>query len=143
VKDQEAVTFDGLTYRVHDFGPGGDSDANSIWITENGPRVAFVGDLIFNGYHPYIANDHILDWLKNLERARGLLSNITIIYPGHGQAGSIDLIETQKRYLLTYIDAVRELSGGKTTLTEEAKKELTQRMEQFLPDADLRHLRAD
>jgi glyoxylase-like metal-dependent hydrolase (beta-lactamase superfamily II) len=140
VRDKEAVAFDGLTYRVHDFGPGGDSDVNSIWILENEPKVAFIGDLVFNGHHPYIADGHVLDWLKNLERAQGLLSNISTIYPGHGQAGSIDLIESQKRYLLTYIDAVRELSGGNKTLTEETKKELTQRMEQFLPDAGLSFL---
>jgi len=140
VKDQEAVTFDGLTYRVHDFGTGGDSDANSIWILENEPKVAFVGDLIFNGHHPYIADDHILDWLKNLDRARDLLANITTVYPGHGQPGSIDLLDSQKRYLLTYIDTVRELSGGNSTLTEEAKRELTQRMEEFLPGAGLSFL---
>jgi len=147
VKDKEAVTFDGLTYRVHDFGPGGDSDANSIWKNgpkwihmENEPKVAFVGDLVFNGHHPYIADDHILDWLKNLDRARDLLANITTIYPGHGQPGSIDLLDSQKRYLLTYIDAVRELSGGNSTLTEEAKRELTQRMEEFLPGAGLSFL---
>ena len=72
VKDGEAVTFDGLTYRIHDLGPGGDSDANSIWILEDEPNVAFVGDLVFNGHHPYIADDHIFDWLRNLERARDL-----------------------------------------------------------------------
>jgi glyoxylase-like metal-dependent hydrolase (beta-lactamase superfamily II) len=140
VKDQEAVTFDGLTYRVHDFGPGGDSDANLIWILENEPKVAFVGDLIFNRHHPYIADNHILDWLKNLDRARDLLANITTIYPGHGQPGSIDLLDSQKRYLLNYIDAVRELSGGNSTLTEEAKKELTQRMKEFLPGGSLSFL---
>jgi hypothetical protein len=53
---------------------------------------------------------------------------------------SIDLIESQKRYLLTYIDAVRELSGGNSTLTEEAKRELTQRMEEFLTGAGLSFL---
>ncbi len=66
---KRSVTFDGLTYRVHDFGPGGDSDANSIWILENEPKIAFVGDLIFNGHHSYIADNHILDWLTNLERS--------------------------------------------------------------------------
>jgi glyoxylase-like metal-dependent hydrolase (beta-lactamase superfamily II) len=140
MKDKEAVTFDGLTYRVYDFGPGGDSDANSIWVVENGPNVAFVGDLIFNGHHPYIADNHIFDWLNNLERARNLLANITTIYPGHGQPGSIELIDSQKRYLLTYIDEVRRLSGGNSTLTEEAKIELTQRMEEFLPGAGLSFL---
>jgi glyoxylase-like metal-dependent hydrolase (beta-lactamase superfamily II) len=140
IKDEEAVTFDGLTYRVHDLGPGGDSDANSIWILENEPNVAFVGDLVFNGHHPYIADDHIFDWLKNLERARDLLANVTTIYPGHGESGSIELIDSQERYLLTYIDAVRELSGGNSTLTEEANAELTQRMEDFLPGGGLSFL---
>jgi hypothetical protein len=69
-----------------------------------------------------------------------LLANVTMIYPGHGQSGSIDLIDSQKRYLLTYIDQVRELSGGNSTLTEEAKKELTQRMEEYLPGAGLSFL---
>jgi glyoxylase-like metal-dependent hydrolase (beta-lactamase superfamily II) len=140
VKDNEAVTFDGLTYRVHDLGPGGDSDANSMWILENKPNVAFVGDLIFNGHHSYIADDHIIDWLKNLDRARDLLSNITTIYPGHGQPGSTDLIDSQESYLLNYVDEVRRLSGGNSTLTENAKEELTQRMVEFLPDAGLSFL---
>jgi glyoxylase-like metal-dependent hydrolase (beta-lactamase superfamily II) len=140
IKDEEAVTFDGLTYRVHDLGPGGDSDANSIWILENEPNVAFVGDLVFNGHHPYVADDHILDWLKNLERARDLLANVTTIYPGHGESGSIELIDSQEGYLLTYIDAVSELSGGNSTLTEEAKAELTERMEEFLPGGGLSFL---
>ncbi|MGB8778644.1 MAG: MBL fold metallo-hydrolase [Nitrososphaeraceae archaeon] len=140
VKDKEAVTFDGLTYRVHDFGPGGDSDANSIWILENEPKIAFVGDLIFNGHHSYIADNHILDWLTNLERARDLLDNITTIYPGHGKPGPIDLLDSQKRYLLSYIDAVKDLSGGNSSLTEEAKLELTERMEELLPGAGLSFL---
>lgn len=140
VKDKEAVTFDGLTYRVHDFGPGGDSDANSIWILENEPRVAFVGDLIFNGHHPYIADNHIIEWLKNLERARGLFANVTTIYPGHGKPGSIDLLDSQKTYLMRYIDAVKELSRGNSSLTKDEKVELTQRMEEFLPNAGLSFL---
>ena len=140
VKDKESVIFDGLTYRVHDLGPGGDSDANSVWILENEPKVAFVGDLVFNGHHPYIADDHIFDWLKNLERARDLLANITTIYPGHGKSGSIELIDFQESYLFIYIDAVRELSRGNSTLTDEAKGELTQRMEKILPGGGLSFL---
>jgi glyoxylase-like metal-dependent hydrolase (beta-lactamase superfamily II) len=140
VKDLDSVTFDGLSYKVYDFGPGGDSNATSIWILEKDPKIAFVGDLVFNGVHPYIADDHIYDWLKNLDKARHLLANISMIYPGHGKPGSIDLLESQKKYLLAYSDAVKELSDGKSTLTEGAKKELTQRMEKFLPGAGLSFL---
>ena len=51
VKDRKPVTFDGVTFRVHDMGPGGDCNANSIWVMETQPRAAFVGDLVFNGTH--------------------------------------------------------------------------------------------
>jgi glyoxylase-like metal-dependent hydrolase (beta-lactamase superfamily II) len=140
VKDLDTVTFDGLTYKVYDFGPGGDSNATSIWTLEKDPKIAFVGDLVFNGMHPYIADDHIFEWLKNLDKAQHLFANISIIYPGHGKPGSVDLLESQKKYLLAYSDAVEELSDGKSTLTESAKKELTQRMEKFLPGAGLSFL---
>jgi hypothetical protein len=92
------------------------------------------------GVHSYIADDHIFDWLKNLDKAQHLFRNISIIYPGHGKPGSIDLLESQKKYLIAYSNAVKELSDGKSTLTEGAKKELTQRMEKFLPDAGLSFL---
>ena len=110
---------------------------------EREPRVAFVGDLVFNDFHPYIADNHISEWLENIEKARGILSNVTIIYPGHGKSGSIDLLDAQKKYLLAYSEAVRDLSDGQPTLTEDAKKELTARMEQFLPGASLSFLIVD
>jgi hypothetical protein len=59
----------------------------------------------------------------------------------HGKAGSMELIESQKKYLSAYSDAVRELfSSGKPKLTDEAKKQLTGKMEQFLPNAGLTFL---
>ncbi|MBV9179135.1 MAG: MBL fold metallo-hydrolase [Nitrososphaeraceae archaeon] len=140
LKDKEEVTFDEITYRVHDFGAGGDSDANSIWILEKEPRIAFVGDLMFNGTHSYIADNHLQDWLKNLDKAHGLLSDISTIYPGHGKPGSMELIESQKKYLIAYSDAVKELSSGKPKLTDDTKKQLTRKMEEFLPNAGLSFL---
>ena len=136
LKDEEEVTFDGIRYRVHDIGAGGDSDSNSIWIIENEPKVAFVGDLIYNGIHSYIADNHIQDWLRNLDKVKGLLSDISTIFPGHGKPGNIELLESQRKYLSTYRNAIKDLSNnGK--LTDEAKKRLTAIMEEFLPNAGL------
>ena len=136
IVDNEEVSFDGIRYKVHDIRAGGDSDSNSIWIIENEPKVAFVGDLIYNDIHSYIADNHIQDWLKNLDKVRGLLSDISTIYPGHGKPGNIELLESQKKYLSAYYEAVKELSNnGK--LTDEAKKRLTAKMEEFLPNAGL------
>ena len=141
VEDRETVEFDGVTYRAHDLGPGGDSDANSIWIIENGgPRVAFTGDIAFNGTHSYIADGYVLGWLANLQNVRALLTDVEKIYPGHGDEASLDLFETQKAYLLTYCAAVKELSDGAPTLTEAAGEELERRMEKYLPDAPLKFM---
>ena len=140
VEDRETVVFDGVTYRVYDLGPGGDCDANAIWVVETEPKVAFVGDLVFNGIHSYVADDHILGWLANLERARVLLQDIETIYLGHGKPGSLDLLNTQREYLLAYCAAVKEFVQGAPALTEAGKQALIARMEQYLPAAPLTFL---
>jgi glyoxylase-like metal-dependent hydrolase (beta-lactamase superfamily II) len=132
VNDEETLTFDGISYRLIDLGPGGDSDANSIWILDAQPKAAFVGDLVFNGTHSYIADNHLSDWLVNIERARKLLADADRIYPGHGDAGSLKLFDAQKTYLQKYSAAVRKIANGRTTLTESEKQQLTTIMEQFL-----------
>jgi glyoxylase-like metal-dependent hydrolase (beta-lactamase superfamily II) len=137
VQDREAVTFDGLTYRAHDLGPGGDCDANGIWVLESETRAAFVGDLVFNGTHVYVADDHVLAWLANLERARTLLAGVPTLYPGHGGAGGHELFDAQRDYLLAYCRAVQELAGGQPALSAEAKEQLVARMEGFRPGASL------
>jgi glyoxylase-like metal-dependent hydrolase (beta-lactamase superfamily II) len=137
VRDQDTVTFDGLTYRVHDLGPGGDCDANGIWVLEGEPRAAFVGDLVFNGTHVYMADDHVLAWLANLERSRDLLAGVPTLYPGHGAPGGHELLDAQHDYLLAYCRAVKELAGGQPALSAEAKEQLVARMERFRPGAAL------
>lgn len=132
VNNGETLTFDGISYRLIDLGPGGDSDANSIWILDAQPKAAFVGDLVFNGIHSYIADNHLSDWLVNIERARKLLADADRIYPGHGDAGSLELFDAQKTYLQEYSDAIRKIANGRTTLTEGEKQQLTTIMEQFL-----------
>jgi hypothetical protein len=77
---------------------------------------------IYNDIHSYFADNHIQDWLKNLDKVRGLLSDASTIYPGHGKPGNIELLESQKKYLSAYREAVKELSNnGK--LTDEAKND--------------------
>jgi glyoxylase-like metal-dependent hydrolase (beta-lactamase superfamily II) len=137
VHDREAVTLDGLTYRVHDLGAGGDCDANGIWILESEPYAAFVGDLVFNGTHVYTADDHVLAWLANLERARTLLASVPTLYPGHGGPGGHELLDAQRDYLLAYCRAVKELAGGQPALSVEAKEQLVARMENLRPGAAL------
>lgn len=137
VEDGEALTFDGVTFRVYEVGPGGDCDANSVWVLEDERAAAFVGDLVFNGTHSYIADGKVLRWLANIERFRALLEGVTTLYPGHGRAGGIELLDAQKDYLLAYCAAVLEVAGDGAATDEQAKEELAGRMRRVLPGAPL------
>jgi glyoxylase-like metal-dependent hydrolase (beta-lactamase superfamily II) len=140
VHDRDRVTFDGVTYRVYELGPGGDCDANSLWVLETGPKAAFIGDLVFNGTHAYTADNHLLAWLANLELVRPLLADVPTLYPGHGQPGGLDLLDAQRDYLLVYCAAVKELAAGRPALSEGAKGQLVARMRRVRPGAGLTFL---
>jgi glyoxylase-like metal-dependent hydrolase (beta-lactamase superfamily II) len=137
VENGEAVAFDGVSFRVYEVGPGGDCDANSVWVLEDEPAAAFVGDLVFNGTHSYIADGRVLRWLANIERFRALLEGVATLYPGHGRAGGVELLDAQKDYLLAYCAAVLEVAGDSATTDERAKEELAERMRRVLPGAPL------
>jgi glyoxylase-like metal-dependent hydrolase (beta-lactamase superfamily II) len=136
VTDGATVTFDGVTYRVHDFGPGGDCDANALWLID-GEVAAFVGDLVFSATHCYLADGQILRWLTNLERLRDLLDDGATLYPGHGPAGSRELIDQQRDYLLAYATAVTRLLDSTTTFDPAAPEALVASMERYRPEAPL------
>lgn len=133
VKDGATVVVDDVVFRVIETGAGGDCDANSIWIVEDNPAVAFVGDLIFNGTHSYLADGHTSEWQANLLRIRALLSENAAIYPGHGDPGDVSLFDVQKKYLDAYRQAVAEISWGQTRFTEAQKVDLVARMKKVLP----------
>lgn len=139
LQDNDSVEFDGISYRVHDLGAGGDCDANSIWVIEDDPKAAFIGDLVFDGTHSYIADGHSGEWLVNLDRAEKLLRGATL-YPGHGTPGTLTLLQKQRDYLLTYRATVQRLAKGKPSLTDAEKAELTQAMERYTQGAGLSFL---
>ena len=137
VEDGASIDVDGVLFHVVDIGAGGDCDANSVWIMGGNPVTAFVGDLIFNGTHSYLADGHISEWLNNLSRIRSLLPQDAFVYPGHGAPGDVTSFESQKNYLQEYRLAIETIARGKSTLGESQKKELVQRMKSFLPTQNL------
>jgi glyoxylase-like metal-dependent hydrolase (beta-lactamase superfamily II) len=137
VTDGQRVAFGEIAFRVYDMGAGGDCDANSVWILENDPHAAFVGDLIFNGTHSYLADGHIEDWQKNLRKLRELVTGVPVIYPGHGAPGSLEVILKQKTYLETFCRAVSMIGKGSPRLDDRQKERLVGVMQEYLPDAGL------
>ncbi|MFC7645600.1 hypothetical protein ACFQX6_37035 [Streptosporangium lutulentum] len=86
--------------------------------------------------HSYTADGHTGRWLDALDRLTGELNGVRL-YPGHGAPRGRALLDEQRRYLLMYREAVRRIAGGAATLTDPQKRELTDVMTRFLPDAPL------
>lgn len=140
-RDGETVVLGGVRFTVHALGAG-ESHHDSYWVMAARRPVAFIGDLVLNGVHAYLSDGHSSAWLANLERVdRGLRkAGVATVYPGHGDSGSLALLDWQRAYLTTYRRAVRDLAGGHTTLTDAQKQKLAARMQTFLPNDRLSFL---
>jgi glyoxylase-like metal-dependent hydrolase (beta-lactamase superfamily II) len=122
VRDGETVVFDGLSFSVHELGPG-ESHADTYWVLDSDARDVFLGDEVFQGMHSYLADGHSTAWLANLDRLERALGGIRTIYPGHGEPGGLGLIVDQRAYLEAYRAEVRaHLAPGAKVLAPEEKK---------------------
>ncbi len=138
VRDGERLTFGDSVLRVVDLGPG-ESPHDSIWVLETGgPPQAFVGDLVYNRMHGYLADGFHDAWLANIGRARRELPADTTFYPGHGNAGvASELLQWQEGYIRTLLDAVGSVSQDRALTDEAATAAVTGRMKGYLASDDL------
>jgi glyoxylase-like metal-dependent hydrolase (beta-lactamase superfamily II) len=136
--DRAEVRFGELTFTVRELGPA-ESHADSYFVlsTDGGAPVAFIGDLAFNGMHPYTADGHSSRWLAALDVLASELADVSTLYPGHGDPAGPGVFSGQRRYLLYYRELVQRLSGGQATLPPCARAELDAAMQAFLPGAPL------
>ena len=101
----------------------------------------FLGDLVFNGTHAYVADGRLLAWLANLLRVARRCEGMDVVFPGHGApAKPGELVARQRDYLLALAAEVKELAEGKPQLTDAAKAELEKRMTAAYPHAGLTFL---
>lgn len=140
VADGQVIQINGVEFSVHKLGPG-ESHADSYWVLkDNDKQYAFIGDAVLHGVHAYMTDGHFVDWLDNLSALETNLEDAQMIYPGHGEPGSQEILKWQKNYLKSYISNVETLLGTKDGLTEEDKAELVTRMKETLPNDKLEFL---
>lgn len=132
VKDGETVTFDGVEFTVHDLGPG-ESHFDSYWTLDTGKPAAFIGDVAFHDTHSYMSDGHSKAWLSHLDTLTDALTDIEILYPGHGAPGGTELFAQEREYIQVYREAVDDLAAGQATLSDAAKTELLTAMKAHLP----------
>jgi glyoxylase-like metal-dependent hydrolase (beta-lactamase superfamily II) len=139
VKDNETLTFENVTFTVHDLGKG-ESHSDSYWIMQRRPiKQAFIGDLVLHKVHAYLSDGHAEEWLSHLKTLKGELKDVSVFYPGHGLPGGPELFDWQQQYISTYINNLKPLWADKN-ITQEEKTILTEKMKTFLPNDKLSFL---
>jgi glyoxylase-like metal-dependent hydrolase (beta-lactamase superfamily II) len=102
--DGETVTLGGLSLRVRSLGPG-ESFADTIWELDDG--TVFAGDVAYNGMHAFLADGQWERWLDATERLERELPAGVTLHVGHGPPGGRELLGRQRRYIETFVTAVR------------------------------------
>jgi glyoxylase-like metal-dependent hydrolase (beta-lactamase superfamily II) len=136
IADGESVTFDGATFTVIDLGPS-ESPHDSPWTLGSGERIVFLGDQIYDHKHCYLADGHHAEWLENIGRLRERFPSDAVLHVGHGGPVRPDAFDWQRRYIETFVEAVRSADWSSP---EQAHAAVVGAMTRFLPTDELQFL---
>ena len=109
VTDGDAITVDGLTYRIMNNGKAHTDTDIMILVEERG--VIFLGDNAGNGRIMRLENGSFPGNVAALERA--LETGASVFVPGHGRTGGAEVAQGYRDYLDTvYATAQRGVDDG-------------------------------
>ncbi len=93
-------------------------------------KVMFTGDILFTGYHPFMADGYIDQWVKVLDYI--LTMDVDTIIPGHGPISSKEDIVDMRNYIIAFDKKAKELAAMSDDLeyiVSEIKKAVPERPE--------------
>jgi glyoxylase-like metal-dependent hydrolase (beta-lactamase superfamily II) len=118
-----SIRVDGVELQFRDYGPG-EALGESITLAP-ALHAAFVGDLIYNQVHPWLAEGRSTQWLAQLDRLTKDIPAHWIVFPGHGAAGDVEVIDAQRKYIMQLRAATRAKLGP-SGLTSDSTKEIVE-----------------
>jgi glyoxylase-like metal-dependent hydrolase (beta-lactamase superfamily II) len=129
--DGSSLPLGEATLEVVEFGAGEAKHHACLHLPDR--RAFITSDLIYNGAHLYLQEHNLEGWLARLDEFERFASEheVLTLYPGHGPAGGLSLIQGTREYLQAFATAV------KTGNADSAREALTARfpdykVEQFL-----------
>lgn len=134
------VVYHGSRRTAHliSYGAGHTEEDAFLYLPEDG--IAFLGDLLFTGYHPYLLDGDPRAWSDYLKKIESLKLNIAV--PGHGPLGTQADIRLLESYLFFVERAARQVLEGKFTLEQAAQQPVPDEFASWrLPDFFSRNLR--
>jgi glyoxylase-like metal-dependent hydrolase (beta-lactamase superfamily II) len=136
ISDGESITFDNATFTVIDLGPS-ESPHDSPWVLGDDERIVFLGDQIYDHRHCFLADGFHRQWLDNIETLRARFPSDAVFHIGHGgPVGPADW-DWQRRYIQTFLTAVRAADWG---TPEQAHAAVVTEMKRFLSTDELQFL---
>jgi glyoxylase-like metal-dependent hydrolase (beta-lactamase superfamily II) len=104
--DDWSLRLGGSIIEVVEFGAGECKHHACFHLADTRGFVA--ADLIYNGAHLYLQEHNLEGWLARLDEFERFVAEhgVQTIYPGHGPAGGLSLIEGTREYLEAFATAV-------------------------------------
>jgi glyoxylase-like metal-dependent hydrolase (beta-lactamase superfamily II) len=133
ISDGESVTFDGVAFTVIDLGPS-ESPHDSPWVLGDDDRVVFLGDQIYDRRHCFFGDGFHQEWLENIETLRERFPADAVFHIGHGGPASPADWDWQRRYIETFLDAVRTADWSRPG---QAHASVVAEMKRLLPSDEL------
>lgn len=78
-----------------------------VYLPES--KILFAGDILFTGYHPYLGEGNIEEWVKVLDRIAAM--DADKIIPGHGPVSTKKDVRDMREYLIAFDKKARELTA--------------------------------
>jgi cyclase len=109
----DSMAFDDGGHRIELRWPGiahthGDT---LVWLPKE--KILFTGDVCVNGSYNYLHDSNVGEWIKALDRAKGL--GALQVCPGHGPIGGPEIIADQEEYFVEVRAGVKALmDAGKS-----------------------------
>lgn len=72
-------------------------------------KVLFAGDVLFTGYHPFLGESNIEEWVKALDDIKAM--DVEKIVPGHGPLSTKKDVDDMRAYILLFDAKAKELTG--------------------------------
>jgi glyoxylase-like metal-dependent hydrolase (beta-lactamase superfamily II) len=137
VEDGDLLVFDGISFRVRDYG-GCESHSDGVWfIEQSGEPLVFCGDLIYNQMHLFMKDGHPLAWLNGLDRLYREFSSEARFYPAHGTCCGREGIYWAQAYILMYLRILGDLLKGGDALNPHGQQRLIAALRSYLPNDNL------
>jgi cyclase len=109
---------------------------NSVGLYLPDARILFTGDVVVNGYRPYMGLSHIAEWLLTLQEIEAM--ELEWVVPGHGEPLRPTDLGALAGYLTSMRDRVQELiDGGR------ARDEVVSKMMPFFEEWPIDNSRRD